>query len=107
MEIFIPLIIIIYFLYSYLKIKRKVNKTALVILTVIFSLFSVGGIIIGSVLGMDLGGNYYGDFVFNGLRGYEAVGQIGAIIGGLLGMMLGFLVVFLIIVRLKRNGKSK
>ena len=46
---------------------------------------------------MNLGGNYYGDFVFNGLRGYEAVGQIGAIIGGLLGALFGFLVVLLIV----------
>lgn len=107
MEIYVPLIIIIYFLYSFLKRKVKVNRAALVILTVIFSLLSVAGVIIGSVLGMDLGGNYYGDFVFNGLRGYEAVGQIGAIIGGLLGMVCGFLVVLLIIVILIGNGELK
>ena len=62
--------------------------------------------IIGLFTGMNLGGNDYGDFVFNGLRGYEAVGQIGAIIGGLLGALFGFLVV-LLIVRVKGNGIPK
>ena len=107
MEILIPLIIsalIIYFLYSYFK--RKVSITWLVLLTIIFSLFFIAGIIIGLFIGMNLGGNDYGDFVFNGLRGYEAVGQIGAIIGGLLGALFGFLVV-LLIVRVKGNGIPK
>ena len=107
MEIFILLIIpalIIYFLYS--SFKRKVSITWLVLLTVIFSLFFIAGIIIGLFIGMNLGGNDYGEFVFNGLRGYEAVGQIGAIIGGLLGALLGFLVI-LFIVRVKGIGKPK
>ena len=107
MEILIPLIIpalIIYFLYSYFK--RKVSRTWLVFLTIIFILISAAGMIIGLFIGMNLGGNYYGDFVFNELRGYEAVGQIGAIIGGLLGALFGFLVV-LLIVRVKGNGIPK
>ena len=107
MEILIPLIIsalIIYFFYSYFK--RKVSKTWLVLLTIIFSLFFIVGIIIGLFTGMNLGGNDYGHFIFNGLRGYEAVGQIGAIIGGLLGALFGFLVV-LLIVRVKGNGIPK
>lgn len=107
METFILLIIpalIIYFLYSYFK--RKVNITWLVLLTVIFLLFYIAGTITGLFIGMNLGGNYYGDFVFNGLRGYEAVGQIGAIIGGLLGALFGFLVV-LFIVRVKGTGITK
>ena len=62
--------------------------------------------IIGLFIGMNLGGNYYGEFVFNGLSGYEAVGQIGAIIGGLLGALIGFLVVLLII-RVKGIGIPK
>jgi hypothetical protein len=99
-SLFFP-VLIIYLLNSYLK--GKVDTTRQVILTIIFSLFFVGGIIIGLFIGMDLGGNYYGDFVFNGLRGYEAVGQIGTIIGGLLGAVCGFLLVLLII-RLKGNG---
>lgn len=74
------------------------------ILTII-SLFFVTGMIIGSFIGMDLGGKYYGDFVFNGGCGYEAVGQIGAIVGGLLGAVCGLLLV-LFIMRIKGNRKS-
>lgn len=106
MDILIPLIIfalIIYFHYS--SFKRKVSRTWLIFLTIIFSLFFIAGMIIGLFTGMNLGGNDYGDFVFNGLRGYEAVGQIGAIFGGLLGAVCGFLVV-LLIVRVKGNGIS-
>ena len=106
MEILIPLIIsalIIYLLFTYFK--GKVSKTWLVFLTVVFLLFFIG-MIIGLFIGMNLGGNEYENFVFNGLRGYEAVGQIGAIIGGLLGALFGFLVV-LLIVRVKGTGISK
>ncbi|MBB6444089.1 hypothetical protein [Bacillus benzoevorans] len=92
-----------YSLYSYLK--RKGNRRGLLILTII-SLSFVTGMIIGSFIGMDLGGNYYGDFVFNGGRGYEAAGQIGAIIGGLLGAVCGLLLVLLIF-RNKGNRKLK
>jgi hypothetical protein len=107
MEILIPFIILalmICFLNFYFK--RKVNRTRLVLLTIVFSLLFIAGIIIGLFIGMNLGGNYYGDFVFNGLRGYEAVGQIGAIIGGLLGALLGFVVV-LLIVRVKGSEIPK
>jgi len=107
MEFLIPLLIpalIIYFLYS--SLKRKVNRTWLAMLTILFSLFFVAGIIIGLFIGMNLGGNDYENFVFNGLRGYEAVGQIGAIIGGGLGAVCGFLLVR-IIVGLKGHGKFK
>ena len=62
--------------------------------------------IIGLFIGINLGGNEYENFVFNGLRGYEVVGQIGAIIGGLLGALFGLLVV-LLIVRVKGTGISK
>ncbi len=51
---------------------------------------ALAGIIIRLSIGMNFGGHYYGDFVFNGSRGYEAVGQIGAIIVGLFGAMCGF-----------------
>lgn len=101
---FIILALMICFLNFYFK--RKVNRTWLVLLTIVFSLFFIAGIIIGLFTGMNVGGNDYGDFVFNGLRGYEAVGQIGAIIGGLLGALFGFLVV-LFIVRVKGNGILK
>lgn len=47
------------------------------------------GIILGLMVGMDLGGNYFTSFEFNGVRGYEATGQLGAIIGGLIGAIIG------------------
>jgi hypothetical protein len=64
---------------------------------------AVADIIIGLPIGMNLGGNNYEDFVFNGLRGYEAVGQIGVIMGGLLGVVCGFpLTLFLV----RRKGNK-
>jgi hypothetical protein len=66
---------------------------------------AVAGIILGFSIGANLGGNDYADFVFNGLRGYEAVGQIGAIIGGLLGAVCGFLLT-LIFTRRKENKQE-
>jgi hypothetical protein len=44
----------------------------------------IGGIalaILGWIVGATYGGNYATNFEFNGLRGYEATGQIGAILG--------------------------
>ncbi|MEW9052457.1 MAG: hypothetical protein AB2392_14955 [Neobacillus sp.] len=66
---------------------------------------AVAGTIIGSLIGLELYGNYPRDVIFNGVRGYEAFGQIGAIIGGLFGAVCGFFLVFLI--ALNRNRKLK
>jgi hypothetical protein len=66
---------------------------------------AVAGIIMGFSIGANRGGNYYADFVFNGLRGYEAVGQIGAVIGGLLGAVCAFLLA-LIFTRPKENKQE-
>jgi hypothetical protein len=44
----------------------------------------VGGIavaVLGLIVGATYGGNYATNFEFNGLRGYEATGLIGAILG--------------------------
>jgi hypothetical protein len=44
----------------------------------------IGGIavaVIGLIVGATYGSNYATGFQFNGLRGYEATGQIGAILG--------------------------
>jgi hypothetical protein len=44
----------------------------------------IGGIAAGALgllAGATYGGNYATNFEFNGLRGYEATGQIGAILG--------------------------
>ncbi|PAE31293.1 hypothetical protein [Bacillus sp. 7884-1] len=71
---------------------------------------TIGGIIgavAGFIFGLYIGMNFYSeDFVFNGLRGYEAASQIGAFIGGLLGAVSGFLLA-LIMAGLKGNQKSK
>jgi hypothetical protein len=66
---------------------------------------AVAGSIIGSFIGLDLYGKiFFGDFIFNGVRGYEAVGQIGAIIGGISGAVCGCIFTLILV---KRNGKSK
>ncbi|WP_160723715.1 hypothetical protein [Bacillus sp. USDA818B3_A] len=62
------------------------------------------GMMIGFFIGMDLGGNFFIDIRFIGLRGYEAVGPIGAIIGGILGVLLGFLLTRMIA---RNNGTRK
>ncbi|MPM56393.1 hypothetical protein SDC9_103195 [bioreactor metagenome] len=65
---------------------------------------AIAGFVIGLLTGTFVGGNYMTDFVFNGVRGYEAVGQIGVIIGVPLGAILGIL---LALKQMKRNsGKS-
>ncbi len=46
--------------------------------------------VIGLLISMYIGGNYAEDFVFNGVRGYEATGQIGFIIGGVIGLITGW-----------------
>jgi hypothetical protein len=54
---------------------------------------AVVGAGIGLLIGIDLGGNYLETFVFNGARGYEAVGQIGAIFGALFGIFVASIIV--------------
>ena len=44
--------------------------------------------IIGLVIGALIGGNYAQDFVFDGVRGYEATGQLGFILGVVAGLFL-------------------
>lgn len=58
------------------------------------ALGAIAGFIIGLSIGAFVGGNFLQDFVFNSVRGYEAVGQIGAILGVLLGSGCGILLVF-------------
>lgn len=47
------------------------------------------GFMLGLLLGAFIGGNFMMDFEINGVRGYEAVGQIGAFLGALLGVGSG------------------
>ena len=54
------------------------------------------GMVFGTMIGMNIGGNYFTSFTFLGLRGYEATGQIGMVIGGMLFGVIGFLIPFLI-----------
>lgn len=52
---------------------------------------------IGSYIGLDLYGKIiFGEIVFNGTRGYEAVAEIGFMIGGLFGAVCGFLLTLLL-----------
>jgi hypothetical protein len=46
------------------------------------------------------GGNFATEFVFNGVRGYEATGQIGLMAGAILGLFLGSWA-------LLKNGKDR
>ena len=46
--------------------------------------------VIGLFIAMYIGGNYAEDFVFNGVRGYEATGQIGFLLGGAIGLISGW-----------------
>lgn len=50
--------------------------------------------VLGWLLGAYIGGNYAVDFVFNGVRGYEAVGQLGFIFGLIGGGLLCWWIVF-------------
>ncbi len=59
------------------------------------------GLIIGITTGMNIGGNYFTNFVFNGARGYEATGQIGAMVGTILFGFIGFYLPFKFLKRRK------
>jgi len=39
------------------------------------------GFVVGLIVGMQIGGNYFTSFVFLGQRGYEATGLIGSWVG--------------------------
>jgi hypothetical protein len=49
---------------------------------------------IGLIIGALFGGNYAQQFVFNGVRGYEATGQLGLILGALIGLISGWWFLF-------------
>ena len=50
--------------------------------------------VIGWIVGALIGGNYAEQFVFNGVRGYEATGQLGFIFGTLIGLILSWWFLF-------------
>ena len=51
-------------------------------------LFAIG-LVVGLLAGVYIGGNYFIQFEFGGVRGYEAVGNIGAMLGAAMGAVLG------------------
>lgn len=57
--------------------------------------------IIGLLVGMNIGGNYYTEFEFLGQRGYEATGYLGAIIGAVIGFLTGIFIEVKLLVRKK------
>ena len=46
--------------------------------------------VLGWIVGALIGGNFAEQFVFNGVRGYEATGQVGFILGALAGLISGW-----------------
>jgi len=66
----------------------------------VFAILVVGFVsgVIGLIIGALIGGNYAEQFVFNGVRGYEATGQVGLILGALIGLIASWWVLF------KRNS---
>ena len=62
----------------------------------IFALIAVGLLcgLLGWLVGATLGGNYAVDFTFNGVRGYEVLGQLGFIGAAIAGGLLCWLIVF-------------
>jgi hypothetical protein len=67
-------------------------KTTLRVFFMIVIGFVLG--VIGLFIAMYIGGNYAEDFVFNGVRGYEATGQIGFLVGGAIGLISGWWFMF-------------
>jgi len=59
--------------------------------------------ILGLLAGVLIGGNYAEQFIFNGVQGYEATGQIGLILGAIPGCLLG---AWLLFRQKPKNGKS-
>lgn len=55
------------------------------------------GLLIGLIMGTFIGGNFLQEFLFNGVRGYEAVAQVGAIFGVPIGAGCGILLAIKIV----------
>ena len=84
------------------KGELKMLKTVLrIFLVAIIGL--VAGIL-GLIIGALIGGNYAEQFIFNGVRGYEATSQVGFALGALTGLVSGWWFLFK---RTKRAAKNK
>jgi hypothetical protein len=55
----------------------------------VFAMIGIGLIsgVLGLIVGALIGGNYAEQFVFNGVRGYEATSQVGLALGVLIGLI--------------------
>ena len=49
---------------------------------------------LGLLIGAYIGGNFAETFIFNGVRGYEATGQLGFWAGIVIGLVLSIFVLF-------------
>jgi hypothetical protein len=67
-------------------------KTMLRVFAVLLIGFVCG--VIGWIVGALIGGNFAEQFVFNGVQGYEATGQIGFILGALIGLISSWRILF-------------
>jgi len=67
-------------------------KTILRVFAVILIGFVCG--VIGMIVGALIGGNYAEQFVFNGVQGYEATGQVGFILAALIGLISSWRLLF-------------
>ena len=57
-------------------------------------LIGVASGIVGLIIGAFIGGNVAQQFVFNGVRGYEATGQLGLMIAAVIGLFAGWWFLF-------------
>jgi len=62
----------------------------------IFAAILIGFVcgVIGMIVGAIIGGNYAEQFVFNGVQGYEATGQVGFILAALIGLISSWQLLF-------------
>lgn len=64
-------------------LKNILRISAVIVIALVFGT-------IGMIIGALLGGNFAEQFVFNGVQGYEATGQIGFILGISIGLISGW-----------------
>ena len=76
------------------SIKMDGYKMKLILRILLVLLFGLICGILSMIVGAWIGGNYAVDFVFLGVRGYEATGLLSLIVGFIGGSALGWVVVF-------------
>ncbi|MBM7660505.1 hypothetical protein JOC85_001277 [Bacillus mesophilus] len=67
----------------------------------IYLIFVLALTIMGFFLGMNVGGNHFEDFIFNGARGYELGGQVGGLLGLTVGLSL--IIVHLLLKKFRKD----